>query len=290
LSVITFVSAEEIPSRRKNMSTNKINLALFGAGATGLGILCIVFNDFAPLWKTIPSALPGRALWVDACGCILIAASLGLCFRRATLPGVATIGAYYVFWAIGSAPPIFSELLSFGSWYGLVIASSAISGAWILYIALRLESAGMAFPGRDERSVRVTRVLFGLACIFYGCSHFAFADYTASFLPVWLPGRLGFAYFTGICHVAGGAGIALGIVPRLAATLEAIMMSLFGVLIWVPSFFAHPRPAWAGTTLNQWSELVVNLVLAAAAWSVAGSLRTLKWYPKSTLHRILIVP
>ena len=250
------------------MPTNKINLALLGAGATGLGILCIVFQDFAPLWKAIPSTLPGRAIWVDACACILIAASLGLCFRRTTLPGVATIGAYYVFWAIGSAPPILSELLSFGSWYGLVIASSAISGVWILYSALRL---------RDERGVRIARVVFGLTCIFYGCSHFAFADYTASFLPTWLPGRLGFAYFTGICHVAGGAGIALGVVPRLAATLEAIMMSLFGILIWVPSFFAHPRPAWAGTTLNQSSELVVNLVLAAAAWSIAGSLRMTPW-------------
>jgi uncharacterized membrane protein YphA (DoxX/SURF4 family) len=259
------------------MFTNKIYLALFGAGATSLGILSIVFNDFAPLWKAIPGALPGRVLWVDACGCILMVASLGLCFSRTRLPSVGTIGAYYVFWAIGSAPPIFSELLSFGAWYGLVIASSAVAGAWILYVALRLESAGAAFPGRGERGVPLARVVFGLACIFYGCSHFAFADYTASFLPGWLPGRLGFAYFTGFCHVAGGAGIALGIVPRLAATLEAMMMSLFGVLIWVPSFFMHPRPEWAGTTLNQCSELVVNLVLAAAAWSIAASLRLRPW-------------
>jgi uncharacterized membrane protein len=259
------------------MLTSKINLALFGAGAIGLGILSIVFNDFAPLWNVVPSSLPGRALWVDACGCILIAASVGLCFPRTTLPSVATIGAYYVFWAIGSTPPIFSKLLSFGSWYGLVIASSATAGAWVLYVELRLQSAGAAFPRSDGRSVRIARLVFGLACIFYGCSHFAFADYTASFLPAWLPGRLALAYFTGICHVAGGVGIVLGIVPRLAATLEALMMSLFGVLIWVPSFLMHPRPEWAGTTLNQCSELVVNLVLAAAAWSIAASLRMTPW-------------
>jgi uncharacterized membrane protein len=259
------------------MSKNKMNLALLGAGAASLGILSFVFNDFAPLWNAIPSSLPGRAVFVDICGCLLIAASVGLCFARTTLPSVTIIGAYYVFWAIGSAPPIFSELLSFGSWYGVVVASSAIAGAWILYAALRLEFAGAAFPGRAEPGVRVARVVFGLACIFYGCSHFAFADYTASFLPAWLPGRLTFAYFTGICHVAGGLGIALGIVPRLAATLEAIMMSLFGVLIWVPSFFANPRPEWAGTTLNQYSELVVNLVLAAAAWSIAASLTMTPW-------------
>jgi uncharacterized membrane protein len=261
---------------RKNMLTN-INKGLFGAGATGLAIIGFVYNDFAPLWHVIPNSLFAREFWVDTCACILIAASVGLCFARTTVPSVVTIGAYYVFWAVGSAPPIFSELLSFGSWYGVVIASSAIAGAWILYVELRRPARQAKLPSRDERGVRIAQVVFGLACVFYGGSHFAYADYTASFLPAWLPGRLGFAYFTGVCHIAGGLGIALGVLPRLAANLEATMVSLFGVLIWVPSFFAQPRPAWAGTTQNACSELVVNLVLAAAAWSIAGSLRKAPW-------------
>jgi uncharacterized membrane protein YphA (DoxX/SURF4 family) len=249
------------------MLTN-INKALLGAAAIGLAIISFVYNDFAPLWHAIPASIFAREFWVDACACILVAAGVGLCFVRTAPLGVATIGAYYVFWAVGSGPPIFSEFLSFGSWYGVMLASSAIAGAWILYVELR---------PRDARGVRVAQIVFGLACIFYGCSHFAYADYTASFLPAWLPGRLGFAYFTGACHIAGGLGIALGVLPRLAANLEAIMVSLFGVLIWVPSFFLHPRPAWAGTTQNACSELVVTLVLVAAAWSIAGSLRTARW-------------
>jgi hypothetical protein len=52
---------------------------------------------------------------------------------------------------------------------------------------------------------------------------------------------------------------------------------LFGLLVWVPSFFAQPRPDWATPPQNQWSELVVNLVLAAAAWVVATSLRNRPW-------------
>jgi hypothetical protein len=35
--------------------------------------------------------------------------------------------------------------------------------------------------------------------------------------------------------------------------------------------FATPRPSWATPPQNQWSELVVNLVLAAAAWIVVTS-------------------
>jgi uncharacterized membrane protein YphA (DoxX/SURF4 family) len=119
--------------------------------------------------------------------------------------------------------------------------------------------------------------LFGLTCVFYGWSHFVYADYTASMVPAALPGRLGFAYFTGLGHIAAGLAVIVGILPRLAATLEAIMMSLFGLLVWVPSFFAQPRPTWANPPEHQWSELVVNLVLAASAWVVAFSFGDRSW-------------
>jgi uncharacterized membrane protein len=116
--------------------------------------------------------------------------------------------------------------------------------------------------------------VFGLTCIFYGWSHFVYADYTAGMVPAWLPVHRGLAYFTGLAHIAAGVAIVVGILPRLAATLEALMMSLFGLLVWVPSFFMQPMPAWALPPQNQWSELIVNLALAASAWVVAASLHS----------------
>jgi uncharacterized membrane protein YphA (DoxX/SURF4 family) len=142
---------------------------------------------------------------------------------------------------------------------------------------LRWESRGLELPIVWDRAVRAAQVLFGLICVFYGWSHFSYADYTASMVPTWLPSRLGFAYLTGLGHIAAGIGISVGVLPRLAATFEALMMSLFGLLVWVPSFFAQPRPSWATPPENQWSELVVNLVLAAAAWIVATSLKNRRW-------------
>ena len=132
----------------------------------------------------------------------------------------------------------------------------------------RRSHTGIASDG----AVRVAQALFGLTCVFYGWSHFAYADYTAGMVPAWLPARSGFAYATGIGHVAAGIGLIIGVLPRLAATLEAVMMSLFGLLVWVPSFFAQPKPDWATPPQNEWSELVVSLMLAAVAWMVAGSL------------------
>jgi hypothetical protein len=59
----------------------------------------------------------------------------------------------------------------------------------------------------------------------------------------------------------------------LAATLEATMMSVFGVVVWIPTFFAHPAPEWAASPRIQWSETLLSFLLAASAWIVAASLR-----------------
>src|SRR5437879_9171352 len=139
----------------------------------------------------------------------------------------------------------------------------------------------------SERAVRAAQVLFGLTCVVYGLAHFAYADFTAIMVPMWLPSRLGFAYFTWLGHVAAGIGIMIGILPRLAATLEALMMSLFGLLVWVPSLFMQPPPEWATPPRNQWSELFVTLLLAASAWIVATSLQNRPWgfASRSRTHR-----
>lgn len=245
------------------MRTVGLCRGLFALASAGLAIMSLAYGDFAPMWHAVPAWIPGREVWIYGFALLLLAASAGLCFPRLALRSVMMIGAYDIAWAMIAAPPIFSNPLSVGAWYGVCEALTSLAGVWVLYASNA--------PFTSERGVRLARVLFGLTCIFYGWSHFAYADYTASMVPAWLPGRLPFAYLTGAAHIAAGIGIVVGVLPRLSAALEATMMSLFGLLVWVPTFWAQPRPNWATPPQNQWSELVVNLVLAAAAWTVAFS-------------------
>jgi uncharacterized membrane protein YphA (DoxX/SURF4 family) len=249
---------------------------LVAIASASLAILCLRYGAFAAD-QPLPAWIPWQESWLYGSALLVLGASAGLCFSRTALPSALTIGAYQVAWAVLSVPPILSQPLSVGAWYGVCEALTSLAGTWILYALLRWQSQGSKLPLAVERALRLAQVLFGLTCIFYGWSHFAYADYTASMVPAWLPAPLGFAYFTGIGHIAAGVGICVGILPRLAATLEAIMMSAFGLLVWVPSFFAHPRPDWATPPQNQWSELVVNLVLVASACMVAASLRNFSW-------------
>ena len=252
--------------------------ALFGIAVTGLAILNLAYGNFAPIWEPFPAWLPWPEVWAYGSGAILLAASAGLFFARTAQVSAIIIGVYESVWAVARARPVLLKPLIIGNWYGISEALGPLLGAWILYAVLRRPyDAPAVTVMTGDRALRVARVLFGAACVVYGAAHFAYATYTASMVPAWLPGRTSLAYLTGAGHAAAGFALLVGVLPRLAATLEAIMMSLFGVLVWLPSFFAQPVPQWATPTQNQWSETVVTFLLAASAWIVAASLRSTPW-------------
>ncbi len=249
----------------------------FAVASASLAILSLVYGDFAPGGETLPVWVPWREWWIHGAALLVLVASVGVFFQRTALMSVLTVGAYQAVWVLISAPVILSGPLTIGAWYPIFEAATGLVGTWILYAMLRWPTADSRLPIAKQRGVRVAQALFALACVFYGASHFAYADDTASMVPTWLSGRLGLAYLTGLAHLAAGIGILVGVLARLAAALEAVMMSLFGLLVWMPTFFAQSPPNWAMPPQNRWSELVVNLVLAASAWIVVTSLRNRSW-------------
>jgi uncharacterized membrane protein YphA (DoxX/SURF4 family) len=244
--------------------------ALFAISLAGLAVLCFVYGNFAPLLDPFP----GPSVLTYGVAAIVLAACAGLFFARTLAASAITIAVCAVGWAVVRSPPIFHEPLSVGSWYGSSEAVTLLVGVGTLYaLHRRRDQATAATALTSDHALRVGRILFGAACLVFGIAHFAYSAYTLPFVPAWLPARLPLVYLTGAFHVAAGVGLILGILPRLAATLEAIMIILFGLLVWLPSHFAHPVPKWAGSLQNQWSETILNFLLAAVACIIAGSLR-----------------
>jgi uncharacterized membrane protein len=153
------------------------------------------------------------------------------------------------------------------NWEGLSEGATMLAGAWVLFAALaapRGESILKAITGR--RGTRAAQMLFGLAMLPLGLSHFAYVKHTAELVPPYLPYRAGWAYLTGLAHLAAGFGVLFSIVPRLAATLEATMLTAFTILVWIPMIVAAPADQ------GLWSEITVSWAISAAAWVVAASL------------------
>jgi uncharacterized membrane protein len=71
-----------------------------------------------------------------------------------------------------------------------------------------------------------------------GYAHFKFVDFTTDFIPSYIPFRRFFAYFCGVCLIAGGVGLLIHRVRKLAAQLSGIMIGGWFLLLHIPRFLA----------------------------------------------------
>ncbi len=238
---------------------------LFGLSMAALGALGIGFRDFAFAWQLVPKGLAWHDALAIASDAILLAGGVALLVpRTARLSALVLAGLLFLFVLLVRVPHVATQPLVEGNWYGLSETLTFVAGGWTIFSMLPARH-GEAFARIG--SVRLGQILFALALPALGLAHFFYLDQTAPLIPKWLPFHVPLAYFTGAGHITAGAGILLSVLPRLAATLEAVMVSLFTLLVWVPIVVATPKNAF------DWTELLVSMAIAGAAWAVAESFR-----------------
>ena len=260
---------------------------VFALTMVGVGILGWVQGDFVQIWQPVPKAFPAREVLIWLCAAISIVCGAGVLWRRTAAPAARVLFFYLLLWMIVfKLRFIFLAPLTEGSYQSNGENAVIVAGAWVLYVMLAAEwdrrHLGF-FSG--ETGLRAARVLYGLAMLAFGLSHFFYLDLTATLIPAWLPWHVGWAYFTGGAYLAAGLAMITGILAKPAAILSALQMSLFTFLVWLPLAFAGI------ITASQWGEFTVSWVLTAAAWVVADSYRDAGWIfanaqrPKSTTAR-----
>ena len=241
---------------------------LFAVGMAGLGVLSLLSGDFAMNWQPVPMWVAGRSYLAYASGALLLAAGLGMLMKRTSPASSLVLAVYVSLWLLVlQLPRVVANPVNEGVWLGFCENTLLVAGSWTLHLgpALREGRLRLDFAPGDI-PLRVARYAFAGALPIIGLSHFVYVTTTASMTPAWLPDRMAIAYFTGSCHIAAGICILLSILPRLAATMEAIMLSMFVLLLHVPGVASAP-----GSRL-QWTMLFVATALTACAWAVAGSL------------------
>jgi uncharacterized membrane protein len=221
--------------------------------------------------------VPLREYLAYASGAALFVGGLGLLARRTADTAALALTIYLCAWVfVLQAPRVAKAPADTGMWLGLCESLLLMSGAWILYALLasprsdHADNSVLRFLVSD-RGVLLARCLMGFACLIFGLSHFVYARFTAEMVPTWLPYHLGFAYLTGAGHLCAGAALLSGVLPRLAATCEAIMICIFVLLIHIPGAISTP-----GNRLS-WTMLFIASALAGAAWNAATSLRNAPW-------------
>ena len=237
-------------------------------GLCGLGVLSLIYDDYAMVWQPVPPWVPQHAILAYASGALLLAGGLGAFFKRTATLSMLVLTAFVLSWLLFlQIPRIASDPTNEGMWLGFCETLLLLSGGWVVF------GSGAINEGRNwgalasgHVGLRVGRYMLGAALPLIGLSHFVYSAGTASMVPAWLPERLFLAYLTGSGHIAAGIGLLLGILPGIAELLEASMITLFVLLLHLPGIVSQPRDRL------QWTMFFVATAYAGSAWAVAGSI------------------
>jgi hypothetical protein len=245
--------------------------AVFAATMIGVGVLGLIKGDFTQLWLPVPKGLPGRELLAYLCALITLVCGVGLLWQRSAAAAARLLLASLVLWTLlFKARFILLAPTEEGSYQTCGENVVVVAAAWVLYAWFATGRRRLDFA-TGERGVRIARVLYALAMIAFGLSHFAYLNLTAPLVPGWLPGHVFWAYFTGAAYLAAAAAMLSGVWARLAVVLSTIQMGGFTALVWLPMALAGTLSAF------QWGEFLVSWVLTAGGWVVADSYRGAPW-------------
>jgi len=235
--------------------TNKQSAQIaFASGMIALGIIGFIYGDFAQLWKFAPAWMPAHEVLAYACSTIMLVCGIGLLFKPTQALAARVLFPYWALIVLAlKLPVVIKHPLVEVTYQSMSEIIVVMTGAWVLFAA------------DDKRALRTAQLLFGLALIPLGLAHFFYLKLTAPIIPSFIPFHTFWAYFTGAAQIAAGIGILLGILPRLAATLDTILLASFTFVVWIPMIVA---PGPKGAT---WSEFTISWAVTAAAWVVAAS-------------------
>ncbi len=245
--------------------------AFFAATMVGLGILGLVQGRFTPIWGGVPQDMPARAGLAYLCALVLLTTGSGLLWRRSAAVASRVLLVYLLAWLILLRLPFLLTAFAVDTWWAAAQAAAMVAAAWVLYVWFAGEQdAGRVGFATGERGLRIARALYGLGLIPFGIAHFIYLERTASLVPGWLPWHVGLSYCTGAAFIAAGVAVLTGVAARLAATLVALQVGLFTLLVWVPIIMATPRP-------SDWHEFIESIALTTVAWVVADCYRGTPW-------------
>src|SRR3569833_1454620 len=210
------------PSPIASRSSQQPALALFAIGVIGMGVLGLVYGDFAMGWQPVAPWVPARTALAYTSGMLMLGCGVCLFFRRTTAWALRILLPYLVLWqmlkipALVVAPKLEAVYLGFGE------LAVLLAGGWTLFARLGdLRDTRFAWTS-GCRAIRFARYYFAVWIIPFGLSHILYLKPTLDLIPPWLPGKVFWAYLTGLGQIASGHGVIFGIFPRVAAWAEAI--------------------------------------------------------------------
>ncbi|MCI0441766.1 hypothetical protein L0152_00950 [bacterium] len=245
---------------------------IFAVTMIGLGILGLIKGQFLPIWYGVPKSLPAREVLAYLTALISLATGIGLLWQRTSLIASRVLLISFVIWMLlFRVSYIFIAPTQTGTWWSCGESAVMVAAALVLYVWFAGDRNKKRFSFlTGNKGLRIATILYGLGMIPFGIAHFTYLKFTTPLVPSYLPWHTFWAYFTGGAFIVAGVAMIIGIFGKLAASLSALQMGLFTVLVWIPIVMAGRANAF------QIGEFYDSITLTAAAWVVADSYRKIR--------------
>jgi predicted membrane channel-forming protein YqfA (hemolysin III family) len=233
----------------------------------GLGLVSLVRRESVPDLEPLPASLPGRPLIAMLAALLLVGAGTALVATWHTARAARTLGVVLSTWLVTLfVPQLVVNPQNGGTWVVFWEVAALSAAAWLFASATSEARADSPSLVASPRVANGTRIVFGLAFVAFGASHFVYHEYVEAVIPAWIPFHKFFAYATGGAHIAAGVSLLSRVREQLATALLAVMFGSWVLVLHVPRVIAAPR------TGNEWTSLFIAVAMCGAALVFRGCL------------------
>jgi hypothetical protein len=240
------------------MKITSLGRVVFGGSAVLFGVASLIWHD-SEMWQRLrPLVLPFASVIAWGLAIVLVAGGVAMLFPRTARLASIGLGIIYGLSTLACVPGMIAAPLNPGSYVDFFEQLSIVCGAIAMYAMTESNAARSAMLGRTAR------ITLGVCAVSFAWAQVVYLQYTASLVPTWiLPNQVFWTILTTVAFGLAAVAILINRQARLAMRLMALMMALFGVLVWLPKIAAHPG------TFSNWIEISSNYLMTAAALLVA---------------------
>lgn len=245
----------------------ELGRAIFVVAMIGMGVQCLLRGIAVPQLEPVLGATVLPLIgWIT--GVVFIAATVATMVRQIATHGAAVLAAMLLLWVVLlHAPALAAAPRNGGEWTGASETFALGGVALVLFGLTRLSITWRRIPdAMTARCITIGRIFVGLSMLGFGALHFLYIPYVAVVIPNWIPAHVGFAYATGVAHIAAGLSILTGVLARLAALCAAAMFGSWVVILHIPRALAHLHDA------NEWTSMLIALAMCGGSLLIAASL------------------
>ncbi len=237
----------------------------FAVSMVALGIRQLLTGEFVRLVPPLPAWIPWHPIWPYLVGVVLIAAGVAIAIGRGARWAALVLGAMILFaFLFLHLPQALADPLVGFLWTNPCKALAMLGGTLLLAESLPPDAGRSAVLARGfERLSFLGPLLLAGFLILGRIQHFVYADFVARLVPAWIPASHFWVYFTGMALIAGGVGMLVLRISRLAALMSGLMILLWVVLLHIPRALADLHD------IGETSGVFEALAMSGAAFILA---------------------